>query len=607
MLIQINEPGKSDNTQKNELLDVAVGIDLGTTNSLVAVSHDEKPVEITNESGEFITPSIISLDEFGEIQVGAIKSNQYIASVKRLMGKGGDDLEGISEYYGYDIDRENSKKIINLKIGDKKITPVEFSGKILSKLKSIAEKSLSKKVCKAVITVPAYFNDAQRQATKDAAQLSGLEVLRLINEPTAAALAYGLDKGAEGLYAVYDFGGGTFDVSILKMKMGVFKVIATGGDDNLGGDDIDISLAKIIQSKLGDVDISQQELKSIAKQAKESIAEEKTFQISVMGKIINVSNEEFASASLPVISKTIDIFEGVIEDSEVEVEDLKGIILVGGSTRIPSVKRAIEKLTGKKPLSDINPDKVVAFGAAIQAEALTKGSSNLLLDVTPLSLGLETYGGLMEVVIPRNTPIPASVSQKFTTYEDGQTAMKVHVLQGERELVEDCRSLANFDLRGIPPKPSGGAVVSISFNIDADGILTVSAKEETTGVEQLVEVKPSYGLDVEAMEKMLISSMQQAKDDIFKRLLQEARVEADTVIRTLESGLKEDGDIISEEYYKKIQKQIEKLRDLCKHENREIIELETKNLDELGSDFADKRISKALKGYLGGKKVSEVL
>lgn len=628
MLLQINEPGQTK-TPQDEDVDVAVGIDLGTTNSLVAISTEEKPSEISDKFGNFITPSVIFLDEKGEFKVG-VAEGEYIASAKRLMGKNFDDVKDISAFFGYNIDEKNSDKVINMKIGDKVITPVEFSAKILSKLKLDAENNLKKEVKKAVITVPAYFNDAQRQATKDAAKIAGLEVLRLINEPAAAALAYGLDKGAEGMYAVYDFGGGTFDVSLLKMQMGVFKVIATGGDTSLGGDDIDIALGELIAEKLelqnpdmsfrqkpeskkkGNIDPVFQrddilrDIKSYAKQIKEELSSNKSCNINILGADIEISLEEFESLAEPIISRTIDIFSNVIDDADIEVEDIKGVILVGGSTRIPLACKKIQELTGKEPLSDIDPDKVVAFGAAIQAEALTKGSENLLLDVTPLSLGIETYGGLMEVLIGRNTAIPASVTQSFTTYEDGQTAMKVHVLQGERELAENCRSLAQFDLKGIPAKPAGTAVVEISFNIDADGILSVSAKEETTGIKQDIEVKPSYGLDSTSMEKMLLASQEQAKEDIFKRLLQEARIEAEVLIKNLESGLSEDKELISGQYFEKIQKQIEKIQTVCKQDDRDLIEYETKVLDELASDFADERISKALKGYLGGKKINEV-
>lgn len=605
MLLQIHEPGKTPEPHSGEN-NIAVGIDLGTTNSLIAISRDEKPTEISNEFGEFITPSQIFLNNDNEFQVGKPDDNMpSISSAKRLMGKNINDVEDISKYFGYNIDQENSDKIIQLNLGDKKITPIEFSSKILSKLRFTAENALSKEISKAVITVPAYFNESERQATKDAAKLANLEVLRLINEPTAAALAYGLDKGSEGIYAVYDLGGGTFDVSILRMKMGVFKVIATGGDTNLGGDDFDIKLAEMIESKISDK-ISPQQLKEFAKTAKEKLSNTPEISLNINDNNIKITKSELEQLISPIVDKTIEIFESVIDDADLEIEDIKGVILVGGSTRTPLVKEKIEELIEKEPLSDIDPDKVVAFGAAIQAEALTRGSENLLLDVTPLSIGIETYGGLMEVVIGRNTPIPTQTSQKFTTYEDGQSAMKIHILQGERELSEDCRSLAEFDLSGIPPKPAGAAVIEVTFNIDTDGMLTVSATEETTGISQTIEVKPSYGIDSEIMEKMLLSSMEQAKDDIFKRLLREARVEAETVIKTLESGLSEDKDLISEEYYSEITNQIAKLQELCKGSDREIIEHEAKKLDELGSDFADLRISKALKGYLGGKKVDEI-
>jgi molecular chaperone HscA len=524
------------------------------------------------------------------------------------MGRSLEDLNEDDGNFGYEIDQSKSGKIIYLRLGDKSYNIIELSAKILEHLKNIAEKSLDKKVKKAVVTVPAYFNEAQRQATKDAAEIAGLEVLRLINEPTAAALAYGLDKGSEGLYAVYDFGGGTFDVSVLKMQMGVFKVIATAGDTKLGGDDIDIELINYIKEnyKLDSSILDIQKLKSVAKQIKHDLTQNDKSNVNIDGKEISISREQFESIASKVVDKTIKIFDSVLDDAELDEDDIKGIILVGGSTRSPLVTKKLKNFINVEVLSDIDPDKVVAMGAAIQSEALVHGSNNLLLDVTPLSLGLETYGGLMEVVIARNTPIPAKVTNKYTTYEDGQTAMKIHILQGEREMAEDCRSLANFELKNIPPKPAGTAVVEVTFSLDADNLLSVSAIEETTGVKQEIEVKPSYGLDASEMEKILLSSMQSAKDDITKRLLAESRVEAEIAIKNVEKALQLDSHLIDDNYKDKIINQIDIVKSASKADDRELIDYEVQKLDEVATDFADARISNELKNYLSGKKVDEI-
>ena len=581
MLLQIHEPGETPLPHEN---DVAIGIDLGTTNSLVAVSHDSVPQVISDKRGDFIVPSVLG--------------NLY--SVKRLMGLGYAEAKDIIKNFGFPVNKEASEKIIRLKFGNTEITPVEFSAEILKQLKKNAEVALGHEVSKAVITVPAYFNESQRTATKDAAKLAGLEALRLINEPTAAALAYGLDKSAEGTYAIFDLGGGTFDVSILKMQMGVFKVIATGGDTQLGGDDFDLALAVLIKKKSSS-DKALHELKPLARKMKE--------QLSIVDKVkekgFEITRDEFEQIIGDMSDKTIRIFENVMKDAKLTAKEIKGVVLVGGSTRIPLIRSKIKTLTGKEPLSDIDPDQVVAMGAAIQAEALTRGSGNLLLDVTPLSLGLETYGGLMEVLVQRNTPIPASASQKFTTYEDGQTGMLVHVLQGEREMAKDCRSLSRFELKGLPAQTAGTPIIEVTFILDADGILTVSAREEKTGTQARVEVRPSYGLNAEEMEKMLVTSMEQAKGDILARLLQESRVEAEIAVKTIESALKKDGNLIEDEYKLKIQAQIARIKEVAAQQNRDAIDIEVRNLDSIAGDFADVRTSEALKGYLAGKKVSE--
>ncbi len=608
MLIQIHEPGQTPLPHENEM-GIAIGIDLGTTNSLAAISSDEKPSVICDKYGSFIIPSVININERNIINIGEKTSStiKSVSSIKRLIGKSIQDVadENLSAY-GIEIVQETSDKIINFRLGDKIFNPISASSEILKAVKNHADEVLGRHIHKAVITVPAYFNDAQRQATKDAAKLAGLEVLRLINEPTAAALAYGLDKQSEGLYAVYDFGGGTFDVSILQMQMGVFRVIATGGDTHLGGDDIDLALVEMVKNNSKNITINNQQLKNILKKAKEDLSLSDKTILEIDNNKIEITRTKFEEIIKPIIDKTISIFSSVLKDARIKPAELDGVIMVGGSTRIPLVQKEVEKLSGKKPLTDINPDQVVALGAAIQAEALTKGSNSLLLDVTPLSLGLETYGGLMEVLISRNTPIPARVKQKFTTYEDGQTAMKIHILQGERELAKNCRSLACFDLKNIPPQPAGTAVIEVTFALDADGILSVSAIEEKTGTKAEIEVRPSYGLNYEEMEKMLLASIMDAERDIFERLLLEAKIEADIVIKTIKSALSEDENLIEKNYKITIENCIKELQLACDGEDRELIHSLIAKLDKTATDFADARVSKALQGYLGGKKVGEV-
>jgi molecular chaperone HscA len=603
MLIQIHEPGQSPLPHQN---DVAVGIDLGTTNSLIAISSEEKPEVITNEQGEAITPSIFNIEQDGNIKIGNIENfTSQVRSIKRLMWRGLKDIESEISSLGFEIDIENSSQVIRVKLGKKSLSAIEISAEILKELKLKAEAALGKEVKKAVITVPAYFDDAARNATKDAAKLAGLETLRLVNEPTAAALAYGLDKGVEGIFAIYDLGGGTFDVSILRMQGGVFQVIATGGDTKLGGDDFDELLIEKISKDLGISNNDNQKINALKQQAKdlkEQLSSNNSAEIEVDGKKFSITKIEFENLISPLVNRTLEIFKNVLLDAKIAASEINETILVGGSTRVPFVQKTLEKLLGKKPLNDVDPDKVVALGAAIQAEALTRGSNFLLLDVCPLSLGLETYGGLMEVLIGRNTPIPATATQKFTTYEDGQTAMKIHVLQGERELVENCRSLAKFDLRGIPSMPSGAAVVEVTFNLDADGILTVSAREETTGVEQKVEVKPSYGLNEKEMEKMLFSSMENAEADIKERILREARMEANVTVKAVKSALIIDGNLIDDNYRKVIENQIVQTEKAIAGTDRELIDFQVMELDNLSAKFVELRVNTALEKHLVGKK-----
>lgn len=616
MLTQITEPSRGrDKAQDDDRIE-AVGIDLGTTNSLAAFATNEQPQAIKFPHGDAIIESLIYLDDNGNIAVGKkindIDRKIAISSFKRLIGKGYEDIT-TEDLAKNEIASAGDGQYTNIKLGDRQLNPIEASSYILKALKENSEEQLGYSVNKAVITVPAYFNDAQRQATKDAAKLAGLEVLRLINEPTAAALAYGLDNSAEGIYAVYDFGGGTFDVSILKMQMGVFRVIATGGDSQLGGDDIDNLIVKelitkypSLKNKVEENIANSRTISFFARQIKESLSGSDEFNGDIFGVKVNFSKQQLAKITQDIIAKTIDVMRSVLVDAGLTAQELREIILVGGSTKMPLIQTAIEDNFGKKPLCNIDPDKIVAYGAAIQAEALTKGSGNLLLDICPLSLGLETYGGLMEVIIPRNTTIPAKISQKFTTFEDNQTGLNIHVLQGERELAANCRSLAKFDLTGLPPRPAGTLAIEISFILDADSILSVVAREETTGKEIGVEVRPSYGLTVEDMQKILFSSMETAKEDIKLRLLTESRVEAEAVIKVIKNALEVDGYLIDAEYRATIEKQIENLQNICQQEDRELIHATTKKLDEIASDFGDLRVSKALTEHLKGKKVDSI-
>ncbi|AIF81593.1 chaperone protein HscA [endosymbiont of Acanthamoeba sp. UWC8] len=498
ILFDIQEPGETESYPIGK----SIGIDLGTTNSLAAVSSNRQPVIIADKmSGEKILPSIVAFDN-NRSYVGndALNHSTYISSIKRLMGRGIEDIKGL--HLPYDINQNSNQNLIQLNINNTVKDPIEISAEILKELKRRAEEYLGEKVENAVITVPAYFDDAARVATKNAAQIVGLKVLRLLNEPTAAAIAYSLDKNESGIFAVYDFGGGTFDVSILRLEKGIFQVLATGGDVELGGDELDKEIITYFTDQKLDINSLQVYLRE-ARKIKEYLTDNTHWQGEILNQKYSLSQIEFNNLIKPYISKTIKIFKNVLKQAEIEVNDISEIILVGGSTRVPYVKAALTQAFDKKPLDTINPEEIVALGAAIQAEALTYGSDNILLDVTPLSLGIELMGGISEIIIPRNSPLPTQQKRMYTTHSDGQTGLKIHVIQGESEKVSECRSLAHFELKGLPQLPAGEPRIEITFKIDADGILTVTAYEKLTETKQEIEIKPAYGLKEEEVLSLL--------------------------------------------------------------------------------------------------------
>ena len=614
-LLQIHEPGETPAPHSSDR-SLVVGIDLGTTNCVVATSSNNNPEILRDAAGVGLIPSIIAYAEDGSFIVGdqarnllIEKPESVVCSVKRLMGRGIEDVKSIAGKLPFNAEpqAEGDGGMVRLNVAGHKLTPVKVSADILSDLKDRTEEQLGQVVNRAVITVPAYFDDGARTATKDAAKLAGIEVLRLVNEPTAAALAYGLDKGAEGTFAVYDLGGGTFDVSILRMEKGVFQVLATGGDASLGGDDFDHEIAKHFLKELLNDKISSNDIKtalSSARVLKEQLSVqdngEWVFKLGDAEINHKVDRTTFENLISSLVERTIDICKNVCADANLLPSGIKGVVLVGGSTRIPFVRHKVAELFGKEPLSDINPDEVVAIGAALQAEALTVGSETLLLDVTPLSLGIETMGGMVEKIIPRNTPIPVAKAQEFTTYVDGQTAMVVHATQGEREMVNDNRSLARFELHGIPPMTAGAARIQVTFSVDADGLLTVSAKEESTGTEAKVEVKPSYGINEAEMAEMLYDSMKYAKDDMDERLLVESRVEAGRTLNAVSAALTKDKHLLSDVQIIEIKDFIHKLEDAVKETDRDIIISASEQLENATKEFAEKRMDQGIRSALKG-------
>ena len=616
-LLQIAEPGQSPQPHQRRL---AVGIDLGTTNSLVAALRSGLSEPLADARGNVILPSAVRYHadrvEVGESARLAASSDPFntVLSVKRLMGRGLSDVKQLGEQLPYRfVGGESHMPFIDTVQGPK--SPVEVSAEILKVLRERAEKTLGGELVGAVITVPAYFDDAQRQATKDAAKLAGLNVLRLLNEPTAAAVAYGLDQSAEGVVAIYDLGGGTFDISVLRLTGGVFEVLATGGDSALGGDDFDHAIASWMIEQAGlsaDLDPGiQRQLLQAACAAKEALTNASSVTVTFGEWSADLTREAFEVLIEPMIARSLKACRRAVRDANIEIEDVQAVVMVGGSTRVPRVREAVADMFGRQPLTDIDPDQVVAIGAAIQADTLAgnkrEGGELLLLDVIPLSLGLETMGGLMEKVIARNTTIPVARAQDFTTYKDGQTAMMIHVLQGERELISDCRSLARFELRGIPPMVAGAAKIRVTFQVDADGLLSVSARELGSGVEASIQVKPSYGLTDGEIAKMLKDSFQYAGDDKVARVLREQQVDAQRLIEAVQAALEVDGDrLLDAEERMVIELQMQELSELLKGTDGYAIEQQTKRLSQVTDAFAARRMDLTVKAALAGRNLNEI-
>ncbi|HHJ0007813.1 TPA: Fe-S protein assembly chaperone HscA [Raoultella planticola] len=614
-LLQISEPGLSAAPHQRRL---AAGIDLGTTNSLVATVRSGQAETLPDHQGRYLLPSVVNYHESG-LSVGydarhnaALDPVNTISSVKRMMGRSLADIQTRYPHLPYQLQAsENGLPMIQTTGG--LLNPVRVSADILKALAARATEALSGELDGVVITVPAYFDDAQRQGTKDAARLAGLHVLRLLNEPTAAAIAYGLDSGQEGVIAVYDLGGGTFDISVLRLSRGVFEVLATGGDSALGGDDFDHLLADYLRELAGLSDRSdnrlQRELLDAAIAAKIALSDADSVSVNVGGWQGAITRDQFNELIAPLVKRTLLACRRALKDAGVAAEEVLEVVMVGGSTRVPLVRERVGEFFGRTPLTTIDPDKVVAIGAAIQADILVGNkpdSELLLLDVIPLSLGLETMGGLVEKVIPRNTTIPVARAQEFTTFKDGQTAMSIHVMQGERELVQDCRSLARFALRGIPALPAGGAHIRVTFQVDADGLLSVTAMEKSTGVEASIQVKPSYGLTDGEIATMIKDSMSHAEQDIKARMLAEQKVEATRVLESLESALAADAALLSAAERQAIDEATAQLRAVAAGDDADAIKDAIKNTDTQTQEFAARRMDQSVRTALKGQSVDEV-